>query len=259
MFFIERHRKIRWFPRRRAETRKARKIRVIRESRAEARKARKRRAFRTPKDTFWRAFANVFMEKTSFSVFLHNKTPIFYAASEAKSVPKVISGTPKARILRAFRTFLCLPRRIVKSPVFYGEFTAFLGRKTTFFPFPTFKVGLMFRSKSHLWPTCTLFRLQESFKKLVKYVRGRGGEAPGGAPHGRCPKCRTVAHRLHFGAHFGKWFLLTFVDSSAKTEKMRSPKGVKRENPVKYGTFAKDGFSTKTRYSRKPRRGSKDA
>ena len=64
MFFIKNHRKIRWFARRRAETRKARKIRVLRESRAEARKARKRRAFRTPKDTFWRAFASVFMEKT---------------------------------------------------------------------------------------------------------------------------------------------------------------------------------------------------
>ena len=64
MFFIKNHRKILWFARRRAETRKARKIRVLRESRAEARKARKRRAFRTPKDTFWRAFASVFMEKT---------------------------------------------------------------------------------------------------------------------------------------------------------------------------------------------------
>ena len=45
-------------------------------------------------------------KKPTFSVFLHNKTPIFYATSEAKSVPKVISGTPKARILRTFRTFL---------------------------------------------------------------------------------------------------------------------------------------------------------
>ena len=109
----------------------------------------------------------------------------------------------------------------------------------------------MLRLKSHLWPACTLCRQQESFKKLVKYVRGRGGEAPGGAPDGRCPKCRTVAHRLHFRAHFGKWFLLTFVDSSAKTKKMRSPKGVKNENHVKYGTFAKDGFSPKTHFSRK--------
>ena len=64
MFFIENHRKIRWFPRRRAEARKARKIRAFHESRAEARKARKRRAFRTPKDTFWRAIASVFTEKT---------------------------------------------------------------------------------------------------------------------------------------------------------------------------------------------------
>ena len=79
-------------------------------------------------------------KKQTFLLFLHNKKPIFYAASEAKSVPKVISGTPKARILRAFRTFLCLPRRIVKSPVFYGEFTAFVGRKTRFFLFPPSKL-----------------------------------------------------------------------------------------------------------------------
>ena len=96
----------------------------------------------------------------------------------------------------------------------------------------------MFQLKSHLWPACTLCRLQESFKKHVKYVRGGGGEAPGGAPGGRCPKCRTVAHRLHCGAHFGRWFLLTFVDSSAKSKKMRSPKGVKSENHVKYDTYA---------------------
>ena len=108
----------------------------------------------------------------------------------------------------------------------------------------------MFRLKSHLWPPCTLCRLQESFKKLVKYVGGRGGEAPGGAPGGRCPKCRTVAHRLHSEAHFVRWFLFTFVHSSAKSKKMRSPKGVKSGNPVKYWTFAKGGFSPKTRLSR---------
>ena len=125
------------------------------------------------------------------------------------------------------------------------------------FSFFNLKGGLMYRLKSHLWPACTTCYLHKTLKSFVKYVRGRGGEAPGGAPDGRCPKCRTVAHRLHFGAHFGRWFLLTFVNSSAKTKKMRSPKGVKSENHVKYGTFAKDGFSPKTRFSRKPRRASK--
>ena len=197
------------------------------------------------------------MEKPTFLFFLHNKKTVFYAVLEAKSVPQVIFGAPKARILRAFRTFPCLPQRIAKSTVFYGEITASVGRKTRFCIFFAFEVGLMFRLKSHLWPACTVCRLQQSFKKLVKYVRGRGGEAPGGAPGGRCPKCRTVAHRLHFGAHFGRWFLLTFVGSSAKSKKMRSPKGVKSGKPAKYGTFAKDGFSPKTRFSRKPRKGSK--
>ena len=103
----------------------------------------------------------------------------------------------------------------------------------------------MFRLKSHLWPPCTLCRLRESIKKLVKYVRGRGSAAPGGAPDGRCPKCRTVAHRLHSGAHFDRWFLFTFVHSSAKSKKMKSPKGVKRGNPVKYELSRKVAFRQK--------------
>ena len=140
MFFIENHRKILWFPRRRAEARKARKIRAFHESRAEAPKARKRRAFRTPKDTFWRAIASVFTEKPMFLLFLHHKKPVFNAVLEAKNVPQVIFGTPKARILRAFRTFPCLPRRIAKSTVFYGEITAFVDRKTRFFLFSPAKL-----------------------------------------------------------------------------------------------------------------------
>ena len=91
----------------------------FRESQAEARKARKIRAFWTPKGTFWRAVASVFMEKPTFLLFLHNKKPAFNAVLEAKNIPQVIFGTPKARILRAFRTFPCLPRRIAKSTVFY--------------------------------------------------------------------------------------------------------------------------------------------
>ena len=196
-------------------------------------------------------------KKPMFLFFLHNRKRFSTMFSEAKSVPKVIFGAPKGTYSIGFSN-LSLPsaenreeHRILRWN--YG----LCGSQNTFFPFLTFKVGLMVRLKSHLWPPCTLCRLQESFKKLVKYVRGRGGEAPGGAPDGRCPKCRTVAHRLHFGAHFGRWFLLTFVNSSAKTKKMRSPKGVKSENHVKYGTFAKDGFSPKTRFSRKPRRASK--
>ena len=177
--------------------------------------------------------------------------------SEAKSVPQVIFGAPKARFLLASRTFPCLPRRIAKSPVFYVEIMAFVDRKTRVFFFFTLKVGLMYRLKSHLWPACTICRLHKTFKNFVKYDRGRGGEAPGGAPGGRCPKCRTVAHRLHFGAHFGRWFLFTFVDSSAKTKKIRSPKDVKSENHVKHYTFAKDGFWPKKRFSRKPKIASK--
>ena len=49
MFFIEKHSKILWFPRKRAEARKARKTHAFQENRAEARKARKIRAFQTPK------------------------------------------------------------------------------------------------------------------------------------------------------------------------------------------------------------------
>ena len=64
MFSIENHNKIRWFLRKRTEARKARKTHVFQENRAEARKARKIRAFRTPKDTFWRASASLFIEKT---------------------------------------------------------------------------------------------------------------------------------------------------------------------------------------------------
>ena len=124
MFFIENHGKIRWFPRRRAEARKARKIRV----------------FRIPKDTFWKAVASVIMEKPTFLLFLHNKKPVFNAVLKAKSVPHMIFGTPKACILRAFRTFPCLPRRIAKSTVFYGEITAFVGRKTRFFLFSPSKL-----------------------------------------------------------------------------------------------------------------------
>ena len=82
----------------------------------------------------------------------------------------------------------------------------------------------MYRLKSHIWPARTLCRLEETFRNFVKYVRGRGGEAPGGAPGGRCPKCRTVAHRLHSGAHFGRWFLFTFVNSSAKKQENEVPK-----------------------------------
>ena len=98
----------------------------------------------------------------------------------------------------------------------------------------------MFRLKSHLWPVCTVCRLQERFEKLVKYVGGRGGEAPGGAPGGRCPKCRTGAHRLHFGVHFGMCFLLTFVNSSRKAHFLR--KAVFREGPVFYGISTFDTF-----------------
>jgi len=65
MFFVEKQRKIRCFARRQAEARKIHKIRGFSESRAEARKARKLRAFRTPKETFCRAVASVFMEKTN--------------------------------------------------------------------------------------------------------------------------------------------------------------------------------------------------
>ena len=134
----------------------------------------------------------------------------------------------------------------------------FCGSKNNFFFFfLTLKVGLMYRLKSHLWPACTICRLHKTFKNFVKYVRGRGGEAPGGAPGGRCPKCRTVTRRLHSGAHFGRWFLFTIVYSSAKSKKMRSPKGVQSGNTIKYAAFAKDGFSSKTRFSQKPRRGSK--
>ena len=44
---------------------------------------------------------------------------------------------------------------------------------------------------------------------------------------GRCPKCQTVAHWIHFGPHFGTLFFITFDDCSTKRKKMRSPKGVK--------------------------------
>ena len=71
---------------------------------------------------------------------LHHKKPVFNAVLEAKNVPQVIFGAPKARILRAFRTFPCLPRRIAKSTVFYGEITAFVGRKTRFFLFSPSKL-----------------------------------------------------------------------------------------------------------------------
>ena len=50
---------------------------------------------------------------------------------------------------------------------------------------------------------------------------------PGVAPGGTCPKCYTVAHRLHFGPHFGTLFKMTFDDSSTKRKKMRYPKGDK--------------------------------
>ena len=66
------------------------------------------------------------------------------------------------------------------------------------FSFFNLKGGLMYRLKSHLWPACTTCYLHKTLKSFVKYVRGRGGEAPGGAPGGRCPKCRTVTHGLHF-------------------------------------------------------------
>ena len=92
----------------------------------------------------------------------------------------------------------------------------------------------MYRLKSHLWPACTTCYLHKTLKSFVKYVRGRGDEAPGGAPGGRCPKCRTVTRRLQSGAHFGRCSLITFVYSSAKSKKMRTQKGVKSGKPVKY-------------------------
>ena len=84
-----------------------------------------------------RAFSR---KKPMFLLFLHHKKPVFNAVLEAKNVPQVIFGTPKAHILRAFRTFPCLPRRIAKSTVFYGEITAFVGRKTRFFLFSPSKL-----------------------------------------------------------------------------------------------------------------------
>ena len=84
-----------------------------------------------------RAFSR---KKPMFLFFLHHKKPVFNAVLEAKNVPQVIFDTPKARILRAFRTFPCLPRRIAKSTVFYGEITAFVGRKTRFFFFSPSKL-----------------------------------------------------------------------------------------------------------------------
>ncbi len=54
---------------------------------------------------------------------------------EAKSVPEVIFGVPKANILRSFRTFPWLPRRIANSTVFYGEIAAFAGRRIRFSSF----------------------------------------------------------------------------------------------------------------------------
>ena len=77
-----------------------------------------------------RAFSR---KKPMFLLFLHHKKPVFY-------IPQVIFGTPKARILRAFLTFPCLPRRIAKSTVFHGEITAFVGRKTRFFLFSPSKL-----------------------------------------------------------------------------------------------------------------------
>ena len=92
----------------------------------------------------------------------------------------------------------------------------------------------MYRLKSHLWPACTTCYLHKTLKSFVKYVRGRGDEVPGGAPGGRCPKCRTVTRRLQSGAHFGRCSLITFDYSSAKSKKMRTQKCVKSGKPVKY-------------------------
>ena len=92
----------------------------------------------------------------------------------------------------------------------------------------------MYRLKSHLCPACTTCYHHKTLKSFVKYVRGRGDEAPGGAPGSRCPKCRTVTRRLQSGAHFGRCSLITFVYSSAKSKKMRTQKGVKSGKPVKY-------------------------
>ena len=69
-----------------------------------------------------------FMEKLMFLLETENQHFILF--SEAKSVPQVIFGAPEARFLLASRTFLCLPRRIAKSPVFYVEIMAFVDRKT---------------------------------------------------------------------------------------------------------------------------------
>ncbi len=60
------------------------------------------------------------------------------------------------------------------------------------------------RQKLMMWTRCT--RLRPMRRASQEARGGRGGEAPGGAPGGRCPKCHTVAHRLHFGAHLGRWF-----------------------------------------------------
>ena len=60
-------------------------------------------------------------------------------------------------------------------------------------------------------------------------VPGKGRDGQGGG----APKCYTVCQVDHFGAHFGRWFLMTFDDSFKEIKKKRVSKVVKRGGPVR--------------------------
>ena len=85
--------------------------------------------FRTTKGTFWWAVASVFMEKTMFLFFLHNKKPVFYVVFGGEKRPQSIFLVPQRHVFLGFSK-LSLPSAENREE---PRIMASVDRKTRFF------------------------------------------------------------------------------------------------------------------------------
>ena len=138
--FIETYFLMLWFARRQAGARKVRKYKLFAKAEQKLEKILKNMLFEQQREHFGGQSLAFSWKNQCFYSSSITENFYFMLFSEAKSVPKIFFGAPKARILLAFRTFPCLPRRIAKSPVFYGEIMAFVDRKTRFLFFSPSKL-----------------------------------------------------------------------------------------------------------------------
>ena len=132
VFFVEKYNKLLWFARRQAEARKFVKYVLFAKAEQKLEKIIENMPFEQQREHFGgqsRAFS---WRKPMLLFFLHNRKPVFYVVFGGEKRPQSIFWCPKAHILRAFRIFPCLPRRIAESPIFYCEIMVFMDRKTGF-------------------------------------------------------------------------------------------------------------------------------